>query len=391
MKVVYTAPNRAHHFRYALALHQAGILHSFVSGLPRLNPRARLDEIGSRLCHADILQTIYIAGLKLNFPHSISTNLAYFSKIEQDIRCKRFVKGCDIFLFYNGSGLSTCQYAKKNGAITIVEAVNCHVDYQEQLLKEEYELLNIKWKPFHAKEKRRRIEEYEQADYILLPSEFVKNSFLNLGFPASKLLKVPYGFNQLIDIDPKTKGILSQEFTVLYVGSISVRKGLTYLIQAFLKLRHPNKKLILVGPKDEVNGIDTNLLGPNITFTGTLKGDALNAMYKKADVFCLPSIEDGFGLVIGEALSFGIPVITTTNTGAYDIIDEGRQGYIVPIRDSHSIYEKLQLLADDAEMLQTMKSAARDKAHKLDGWDESNRLLISTMYSAINKKENLHY
>ena len=386
MKVVYTAPNRAHHYRYALAMHRAGILHSFISGYPRLSSNAKLDEIGHELYHADILQTMYVAGLKLKFPDKISTYLAYLSKIEQDISCKKFVRNCDIFLFYNGSGLSTCHYAKKKGAISIVEAVNCHVTYQEEILREEHNILNISWKPFYAKEKRRRIEEYEQADYILLPSEFVKTSFIKLGFDKSKLLKVPYGFNRFLDTNNKLISLQKNKFTVLYVGSISVRKGLTYLIKAFTELRHPDKELILVGPTDEVTGIDTASLSPNILFTGTLKGEALNSMYRKADVFCLPSIEDGFGLVIGEALSFGVPVITTTNTGAYDIIEDGKEGFIVPIRDSQSIYEKLQLLADNIDTLQSMKIAASAKAHRLDGWEASGSLLVSTLHSVAHKK-----
>lgn len=387
MKIVYTAPNRAHHYRYALAMHKADILGSFVSGLSRFSPLAKFDELGSKLHRADFLQTLYIVGLKIGIPTDMSKYFAYLSKIEQDLACKKFIKDCDIFLFYNGSGLYSCRFAQSKGIVTVVEAVNSHVHYQEQILKEEHLALNLPWAPFNEKEKKRRIDEYKEADYILLPSEFVKNSFLELGFPEQKLLKVPYGFSPLSNANAdKHSEVKSDDFTVLYVGSISVRKGLRYLLQAFEKLQHPRKKLIIVGPKTKLTGIDDLHIPPQVNFMGILKGEALKEAYRSANVFCLPSIEEGLALVLGEALSFGLPIIATTNTGASDIISDGKEGYIVPIRDSNSIYEKLQLLVDNKVLYETMKISAREKSLQLNGWEETGRLLVSTLSRIKNKK-----
>lgn len=386
MKVTYTAPNRGHHYRYALAMHKAGILSSFVSGFSRFSPRAKLDQIGTELHRADLLQTLYVAGLKIGLPDKINSHLAYLAKIEQDLACREFLKNTDIFMFYNGSGLSSSVYAKQRGIITIVEAVNSHVDFQEQLLQAEYKQLNLTWKPFHKQEKIRRIKEYELADYILLPSEFVKGSFLKLGFPKEKLLKVPYGFNQLLinSADEYTESY-SKEFTILYVGSISIRKGVRYLIQAFTKFKHPRKKLVLVGPRSQLDGLHDLYIPPEVVFTGILKGEALQRAYASASVFCLPSIEEGLALVLGEALSFGLPIIATTNTGASDIITDEQEGFIVPIRDSNSIFEKIQSLADNTELYQRMKFNAELKSKKLHGWDESGRLLVSTLIDISSK------
>ena len=386
MKVIYTAPNRGHHYRYALAMHKAGILSSFISGFSRFSPRAKLDQIGAELYRADLLQTLYLAGLKIGLPTKISSHLAYLSKIEQDLACKKFLKNVDIFMFYNGSGLYSGVYAKKRGIITIVEAVNSHVDFQEHLLQDEYKRLNLTWKPFHEQEKIRRMKEYELADYILLPSDFVKDSFLKLGFPEKKLLKVPYGFNQLLTntIDEYTQSH-SKEFTILYVGSISIRKGVRYLIQAFTKFKHPRKKLVLVGPRSQLDGLHDLYIPPEVVFTGILKGEALQKAYATANIFCLPSIEEGLALVLGEALSFGLPIIATTNTGASDIITDGQEGFLVPIRDYNSIFEKIQLLADNTELYQGMKFNAELKSKKLHGWDESGRLLVSTLINVNNK------
>jgi hypothetical protein len=154
MKVVYTAPNRAHHYKYARALHKAGCLHAFVSGFPRINPLSKDAVLNGKLYHSDILQTLYIASLKGKAPGRISTWLAYLSKVEQDNSCRKFIKDCNIFLFYNGSGLNSCGYARESGAVTVVEAVNSHIDYQEEILKEEFTYLSLDWKPSLDREKK---------------------------------------------------------------------------------------------------------------------------------------------------------------------------------------------------------------------------------------------
>lgn len=390
MKVVYTAPNRAHHYKYAAALNVAGCLYAFVSGFPRLSPQATSQDLKGRLYHADVIQTLYVASLRGKIHVGISSYLAYLSKIEQDMACQMFVRDCDIFLYYNGSGLRSSRLGKKHGVINIVEAVNSHVEYQEKILEEEYHTLNLPWRPFPKNEKERRLIEYEEADYILLPSEFVKRSFIEKGFPEEKLLKVPYGFTNPVksEISPtplnKTKG-----FTILYVGTISIRKGIRYLIDAFNKLDVKFKRLIIVGPDANDGALTGVYLDSSVSFTGVLKDQQLVEAYKAADVFCLPSIEDGFGLVLGEALSFGLPIITTCNTGADDIITDGKEGYIVPIRDSKSIQTKLQNLADDPKLLAQIAYNSRLKAGKLNGWEECGINLVETLKKVHFRKQNV--
>jgi starch synthase len=389
MKVIYTAPNRAHHYRYASSLNKANILLVFVSGFSRLSPRAKLVEIKERLYRADILQSLYLISLKVRLPKMFCSHLAYLAKIEQDFACIKFLKDADLFLFYNGGGLSSCRKAKKKGVITVVEAVNSHVEYQEDLLKEEYEKLNLKWTPFHQSEKRRRLKEYDEADYILLPSEFVKRSFIEKGFPEKKLIKVPFGFDNLNKTEIKDVIDGDAGFTVLFVGSISVRKGLRYLIEAFKMLELANKKLIIVGPRDAVSGIDDIELTEDIIFRGVLKGSDLANEYSLADVFCLPTLEEGMALVQGEALSFGLPIITTTNSGGDELVTDGLEGFIVPIRDAAAIHQKLMVLGSDKKLLYKMKLAAQKKAATLNGWDASGILLCQKFETLfLNRKSN---
>ncbi|MFT5254196.1 MAG: starch synthase, partial [Flavobacteriales bacterium] len=108
-----------------------------------------------------------------------------------------------------------------------------------------------------------------------------------------------------------------------------------------------------------------------------------------ADVFCLPTLEEGMALVQGEALSFGLPIITTTNSGGDELITDGHEGFIVPIRNAKAIHKKLLLLGSDKELLNKMKLAAQKKAATLNGWDASGTLLCQKFETLfLNHKSN---
>jgi len=379
MQVTYTAPNRSHHYPYAQALSGAGVLHAFVSGFPRLSSRAGLPELGSRLVRRDLVQLVYCASLRTpGFPPVGQSVLADVSKRYLDVSSYRHAAKSDIFLAYNGCGLSTFRKLRGTRTLRVVEVVNSHVETQEGLLREEHERLSLEFQPFYEPEKCRRLAEYEEADYILCPSEFVRKSFLDKGFSAGKLLKNRYGMARA---SPSVRGrnFEKNRFRILFVGSLSLRKGVCHLVEAFQKLDLAGKELWLVGPQSGPSGLERMELPANVLITGTLKGRALNEAYEEADVFVLPSIEEGLALVMGEALSFGIPIVATTHTGAEDLFRDGVEGFVVPIRDPGAIVEKLEQLAGDLTLRTRMSAAAAARAENLDGWAESGSALVNTL------------
>jgi alpha-maltose-1-phosphate synthase len=361
------------------------MLHAFVSGFSRFGPHASIPDLGNRVVRADWIQNVYLASLRMKLPAVLSDELAYLAKLEQDQRCRRWLKSADLFLFYNGCGLNSLRSFRKHGGVNVVEVVNSHVGYQEELLKEEYDLIGLPWRPFHKAEFLRRNEEYEESDYIVVPSEFSKKSFLKSGFPEGKLIKVNYGFESRC-YAREDGSVNADSLHVLFVGSISVRKGLRYLIQAFEKLDCAQKKLTIVGPFTSPSGLENISIPVGVTFTGILRNEELKQAYSDADVLCLPTIEDGFGLVIGEALSSGLPVIATTNSGGPDVISEGVDGFIVPIRSADAIALKLQLLADDKDRLLAMKRSAQIKAGTLSGWEQTQDCLIENLSNLVRHK-----
>lgn len=382
MKVTYTAPNRAHHYAYARALAEAGDLCAFVSGFSRFSPRAPMPDLRDKLIRADHLQNIYLTAMRLRAPGWVSSELAYRSKIWLDWKSERPARESDIFLFYSGAGYRTATRLKGTQTLRIVEAVNSHVLVQQRIMREEYARLGLRMREFHPREVARRVAEIETADAILCPSEFVRSSFIEQGVPGERILKVPYGFQPQNGLKPRAS--LGGGFRVLYVGQIGVRKGLRYLFQAFDALKHPNKELLIVGPRTAETGIEDIPIPAGTKFMGVLKGDALAEAYRSATVFVLPSIEEGLGLVSGEALSFGLPVVATVNTGAMDLFNEGVEGFHVPIRDAGAIAEKLQMLADDPELLARMSAAAFERTQSISSWDQTAKKLVDTLRQTLH-------
>ncbi len=381
MKVLYCSPNKSHHYGYAGELQRAGMLHAFVSGFPRFARGAVFPEQDARVVRADYIQALYLATLRAHLPRRITCELAHLSKVWIDRLCLGVLDDADLFVFYNGCGLETARAARRRGTLTMVEAVNSHVMTQQEILREEHHRIGIPWRPFHGRETKRRILEYTEADRILVPSEFVRRSFLKHGIPPQNILKVPYQRGSHIpsgnifpsDTDPNTP------FRILYVGTISPRKGVRYLLEAFRQFRHPRKELCLVGPMGSPSGLEGITLPPQARLLGVLKGDALAEAYRSASIFCLPTLEEGLALVLTEALAHGLPVVATRNSGAEDLYTDGEGGVMTEIRDVAAMRACFERCVDDPEWFLGLKEAAALRGSELASSSGKKSLLVDAL------------
>lgn len=385
MLVTYVAPNRAQHYIYATVLARAGYLQRFVCGFSRFSPRAPLPELGKKLLRVDHLQNCYLASMRLGMPSGVSEELFYRSKIWLDLCSKKDALRSDVFLFYSGTGLHTLGVLKATKAVGIVEAVNSHVLVQEQILREEHERLRLPLQGFHPRDVARRLQEYEQADGIICPSTFARQSFLDQGMSVDRVRTVLFGIESSPLLGPSDRP--RDTFRVLFVGQINIRKGLRYLFEAFKKLKHPKKELWIVGPKTEQTGIEDVALPEETRFLGVLKGEELARAYRSCHVFVLPTIEEGLALVIGEAMAHGLPVIATVNSGAADLFSDGSTGFLVPIRSSAAIAEKLQLLADDRDVLEALFARVESRDKESHSWEKTGQRLIETLKDFVKKSK----
>jgi glycosyltransferase involved in cell wall biosynthesis len=284
------------------------------------------------------------------------------------------IEGCTVFIGWSGMSLRALRSAKAAGKITIIERGSSHIRYQDKMLHEEYKRFGI---DFHVDPRtvEKELAEYEEADYISIPSTFVKNSFLEFGVPASKLIQNAYGtsgyFKRVESNRPK-----DDVFRVLYLGSLTIRKGLIYLFEALQKLPLAQDKFEawFIGKVDEeMKSTVEKYARPNWKFFGHVNHYELPAHISACDVAVHPSLEEGLSLVTLQMLGCGVPVISTTNTGGEDIIEEGESGFIVPIRDAGAIAEKIMLLFEDRERLAKMKTSASQATSRSFSWDDYGR------------------
>lgn len=207
----------------------------------------------------------------------------------------------------------------------------------------------------------RKEQEIHLADHIFVASSVTKKSLLEFGIKPEKISVIPYGspvdyFHPM----PKPDG----QFRALFVGRVGPRKGVHYLLQAWQELKLPKAELMLIGINEFPAGW-LDRYGEDFRYISSVPHAFLNQYYSKANVLVFPSLVEGFGLVLLEAMACGIPVITTPNTAGPDIIVDGAEGFIVPVRDVGALKEKLQWCYCHPEELAEMGRSARRKAERL--------------------------
>jgi alpha-maltose-1-phosphate synthase len=207
----------------------------------------------------------------------------------------------------------------------------------------------------------RKAAEVKLADHIFVASSFTKQSLLSIGIPESAITVVPYG-SPIDYFHPQAKP--DDTFRVLFVGRVGPRKGVHYLLEAWKSLNLTNSELLMVGV-NEFPEHTVAINGANYRHIPSVSHYALNQYYSSASVFVFPSLVEGFGLVLLEAMTCGIPIITTPNTAGPDIITDGVEGFIIPIRDVDALKAKLKWCDQNPDALAEMGKAARKKAEQL--------------------------
>jgi glycosyltransferase involved in cell wall biosynthesis len=151
-------------------------------------------------------------------------------------------------------------------------------------------------------------------------------------------------------------------------------------------LAHPRKRLTLVGPPTSDTVHFAQLLQhDDIRVMGAVAHQDLKHLMSASDVMVMPSIEEGLALVQAEALACGCPVIGTDHSGAVDLFDHDREGFIVPIRSDAAIREKLEYLADNPDRRQQMSEAARARVADLGGWSRYGEHYFELLQRLVGK------
>jgi glycosyltransferase involved in cell wall biosynthesis len=123
-----------------------------------------------------------------------------------------------------------------------------------------------------------------------------------------------------------------------------------------------------------------------VEILGHIPQPELKQIMSRSHVMVLPSIEEGLALVQAQALACGCPVIGTHHTGAEDLFTDGKEGFVVPIRDPRAIADRLQLLADEPQRRAAMSEAALRRVKEMGGWEEYGNQMAQVMTDFVNKK-----
>lgn len=256
-------------------------------------------------------------------------------------------------------------------ATKMFKAMGCysaHISEQKRLLEGESEENLVS--PLME---RKVSEELEMADAIHVPSEFVFNSLKKHGL-AQKAKLIPFG----VDLEKFRPAKREDDiFRVIFVGRNLVRKGLKYLLQAWIQLDLKDAELIVVGCEPIKDF-------PNDSVVFQTWVDDLVKLYQSGDVFCLPAVEDGCPLVSYETMASGLPNIVSENTGTYQHIMNGKNGYVVRAKSSNEIADKLQYLYENRDECKWMGENSRKIAEEFP-WSRFENDYLGWMKSLLEE------
>lgn len=266
---------------------------------------------------------------------------------------------------YETECLNTFRAARQQGVRTVLDLPSPEHDFVEDLLWEEYaklpELLTPGRRHFRTLQPERtarRREEFQLADAVVANSGFTARTWAGAGLPGDKIRVVPLGAP-----DPVAGGIEGGSrgqgpLRLVWAGTFSVRKGAHYLLEAWRKWNPGAKVQLEIYGTVRLPKLLLRDLPPEIAFRGPVPRERLLDEFLRADMLVFPTLCDGFGLVVPEALSRGLPVLTTAEAGASDFIDDRRNGLIVPSRDVEALASALEWAAANRPSLAAMREEA---------------------------------
>ena len=272
------------------------------------------------------------------------------------------------------------QKANRKGSITVGIATVAHPLFDKEIHAEEHRKFESTLSTEHFE---RMSVVVEQFDYIIAISDFVKSSYVQEGFPADRIFVAYTDINLPLESRQSYK---NDTFKVLYVAYTNSRKGLPYLLDAWQELKLPNAELVLVGKysgdvPEKLKEYCDNIINNDSSITWAGSTDNPMPYYRDASIFVFPSLTEGNPKVVMEAMVHGLPVITTSN--AQSIVEDGKSGFVVPIRDARNLGEKIKCLYDNRDLVERMGEEARSSMEQKKPFGEA----VFEIYQKILKRE----
>jgi len=385
MKVALSTAGKFHLFDLARELHARDSLAGICTGYPRF--KLRSEQLPKEKIHTFPWLTVpnIALGRLERLPRRVLASTQTLAARTFDMWASRNLPECDVFVGLSGSALLTGRRVQRLGGRYVCDRGSAHIRFQDQILREESDLWDGDFSGADPRVIDQEEAEYASADCITVPSKFVLDSFIRHGVLAGRLRQVSYGVN-LRRFQP-TAAPDADRFDVLFVGGMSLRKGVQYLVQAYTRFNHPAKSLTFVGTPSAAlieELVRRGVWPADARVVGSVPQLELKHLMSKSHVMVLPSVEDGFGMVMAQAMACGCPVIASENTGARDLFTDGEEGFIVPIRDVDALTQRLQQLADDPQLRERMGERSLGRVKNLGGWSEYGALALQTYQDLVD-------
>ncbi|MGO8697758.1 MAG: glycosyltransferase family 4 protein [Limisphaerales bacterium] len=270
----------------------------------------------------------------------------------------------DCFFGFNSNCLEAMETLKQRGVFTVLDQVDPGL-VEENIVLEEAE----RWPSWEGIPGRmsqdywdRVKAEWAAADLVLVNSNWSREALTRQGVPFEKIIVVP------LAIDLRKEHMLKAihpegPLKVLWLGSVILRKGIQYLVEAARKLERQKVEFLLAGPLGISEHAVRSFPG-NVKVIGRVTRDQLGDCYRQAHLFVLPTLSDGFAVTQLEAMAHGLPVVTTPNCG--NVVTEGVDGFIVPARDSQALADAIARLDACRPLLAEMSHNALQTVRRFD-------------------------
>jgi glycosyltransferase involved in cell wall biosynthesis len=263
------------------------------------------------------------------------------------------LRDCDLLLGAASSSLATGKAAQRLGGTFVLDRACPDVRVQQRMMVEEARKVGGTFRTNSPWFIERQVEEYEQADFILSPSDYSRRSFPE--HLRKKVVLAPlYGRSKVTARAPRVAG---GRFVLGVVGGRPLRKGYLYLLQAWKELALPNALLkIRSGPEIYAYPVLAQLAQqPNVELVGYVPD--ISQFYGACDAFILPSIDDGFGMALFEALANGVPSIATRNCGASELLESEKDCLLIDAFSVEQMKEAILRLYESPDLRERLEQS----------------------------------
>jgi len=297
---------------------------------------------------------------------------------------RRLVRALDSFdAVYSFPHISftTLRDIQKRGKPVVVERINCFGGKARQILEPEYKMLGVApQQPFETWEIEPERAQIEAADFHFAPSPEVETSLREIGISERKIIPTSYGWSPDRFPDAAASRRLREHPTVLFMGSLCVRKGVHLILRAWEKAQIRGR-LVLCGRVEPAMA--------RLVEEAQRRGDVeyrpytsqADRLYQEADIFAFPSLEEGGPLVTYEAMAHGLTVIVSP-MGAGAIVRNEIDGVILPPHDTDAWVDALRRFAGSGELRRRFGAAAQARAAEFT-WDKVAKKRADTMLGRL--------